>query len=66
MESDKEENARAGWILRHWPIVLVGATGLAWGVRLEERLDNHLDAPFHDGMRSTRDDFIYIKAELRF
>jgi hypothetical protein len=40
--------------------------GLAWGVRLEERMSYHLIRPYHDGMQSSRDDLILIKAELRF
>lgn len=55
-----------GWIVRHWAIVLVAATGIAWGVRLEERMTYHLSLPYHDGMREQRDDLIEIKAELRY
>ncbi len=55
-----------GWIIKHWPIIALAATGLAWGARLEERTSTHLARPYHDGMQSSRDDLIQIKAELRF
>lgn len=57
---------KAGWVIRHWPILVLAGTMVAWGVRLEERLSNHLALPYHDGMRQQRDDLIEIKAELRF
>ncbi len=46
--------------------MLVAVAGIAWGVRLEERMSHHLTLPYHDGMRQQRDDLIEIKAELRF
>jgi hypothetical protein len=52
--------------LKHWPLIAVAVAGLAWGVRLEERMSYHLIRPYHDGMQSSRDDLILIKAELRF
>jgi hypothetical protein len=55
-----------GWLLKHWPLIAVAVAGLAWGVRLEERMSYHLIRPYHDGMQSSRDDLILIKAELRF
>jgi hypothetical protein len=55
-----------GWVLKQWPIIAIAATGLAWGARLEERTSSHLSRPYHDGMQSSRDDLIQIKAELRF
>jgi len=55
-----------GWLVKHWPIIAVAAAGLAWGVRLEEHLTNHLSRPYHDGMQESRDNLIQIKAELRF
>ena len=54
------------WVLKHLPVILVAIAGIAWGVRLEERMPNHLALPYHDGMRQQRDDLIEIKAELRF
>ena len=57
---------RVGWVLRNWPIIIVTGCGIAWGVRLEERLGNHLQLAYHDGMRQQRDELIEIKAELRF
>ena len=54
------------WVLKHLPVILVAIAGIAWGVRLEERMTNHLGLPYHDGMRQQRDDLIEIKAELRF
>ena len=53
-------------LLKHWPVIVVAIAGLAWGVRLEERMTNHLALPYHDGMRQQRDTLIEIKAELRF
>ena len=63
MESN---NSMPGWVLKQWPIIAIAATGLAWGARLEERTSSHLSRPYHDGMQSSRDDLILIKAELRF
>ena len=57
---------RDGWFVRHWPILVVAAGGIAWGVRIEERLGHHLTQPYHSEMRETRDSLIEIKAELRF
>ena len=54
------------WVLKHLPVILVAIAGIAWGVRLEERMTNHLALTYHDGMRQQRDDLIEIKAELRF
>ena len=54
------------WLLKNLPLVLVCVTGVAWGVRLEERMSHHLALPYHDCMQQTRDDLIQIKAELRF
>ena len=54
------------WLLRHLPLLLVAVAGIAWGVRLEERLTHHLGLPYHGGMRETRDSLIESKAELRF
>tara|TARA_Y100000593_G_scaffold10276_2_gene18636 strand:+ start:2187 stop:2414 length:228 start_codon:yes stop_codon:yes gene_type:complete len=54
------------WLLKHLPVMLVAIAGIGWGVRLEERMTNHLTLPYHDGMRQQRDDLIEIKAELRF
>ncbi len=53
-------------MLRHLPIFMVAVAGIAWGVRLEERIQHHLRLPYHDGMRQQRDDLIEIKAELRY
>lgn len=58
--------AGEGWLVRQWPILVVVAGGIAWGVRLEERLGNHLSQPYHSEMRETRDSLIEIKAELRY
>jgi len=55
-----------GWLVRHWPILVVAAGGVAWGVRLEERMGHHLTQPDHSEMRETRDSLIEIKAELRY
>ena len=55
-----------GWLVRHWPILVVAAGGGAWGVRLEERMGHHLTQPYHSEMRETRDSLIEIKAELRY
>tara|TARA_R110002020_G_scaffold1536_4_gene6917 strand:- start:1030 stop:1257 length:228 start_codon:yes stop_codon:yes gene_type:complete len=55
-----------GWLVRHWPILVVAAGGIAWGVRLEERMGHHLTQPYHSEMRETRDSLIEIKAELRY
>ena len=55
-----------GWFVRHWPILVVAAGGIAWGVRIEERLGHHLAQPYHSEMRETRDSLIEIKAELRY
>jgi len=55
-----------GWLVRHWPILVVAAGGVAWGVRLEERMGHHLTQPYHSEMRETRDSLIEIKAELRY
>ena len=57
---------RDGWLVRHWPILVVAAGGIAWGVRIEERLGHHLAQPYHSEMRETRDSLIEIKAELRY
>jgi len=57
---------RDGWFVRHWPILVVAAGGIAWGVRIEERLGHHLAQPYHSEMRETRDSLIEIKAELRY
>ena len=57
---------RDGWLVRHWPILVVAAGGIAWGVRIEERLGHHLTQPYHSEMRETRDSLIEIKAELRY
>lgn len=54
------------WLAKHLPIILVAVAGIAWGVRLEERMSHHLTLPYHDGMRQQREDLIEIKAELRF
>lgn len=54
------------WLIKHLPVIVVASAGIAWGVRLEERMTNHLSLPYHDGMRQQRDDLIEIKAELRF
>mgnify|MGYP003146414361 CR=1 FL=1 len=61
-----EEEGSEKWLLRHLPLILVAVAGIAWGVRLEERLANHLKLPYHGGMRETRDSLIEIKAELRY
>ena len=55
-----------GWLVKHWPILVVAAGGIAWGVRLEERMAHHLTQPYHSEMRETRDSLIEIKAELRY
>ena len=55
-----------GWLVRHWPILVVAAGGVAWGVRLEERMGHHLTQPYHSEMRETRDSLIESKAELRY
>ena len=55
-----------GWLVRHWPTLVVAAGGVAWGVRLEERMGHHLTQPYHSEMRETRDSLIEIKAELRY
>ena len=55
-----------GWLVRHWPIRGGAAGGIAWGVRLEERMGHHLTQPYHSEMRETRDSLIEIKAELRY
>jgi len=60
------EEEKGGWLIRHLPILLVAIAGIGWGVRLEERLTNHLTLPYHGGMRETRDSLIEIKAELRY
>ena len=57
---------RQNWAMQNLPLVMVAVAGIAWGVRLEERMANHLSLPYHDGMRQQRDDLIEIKAELRF
>ena len=57
---------RDGLFVRHWPILVVAAGGIAWGVRIEERLGHHLAQPYHSEMRETRDSLIEIKAELRY
>ena len=54
------------WLLRHLPLLLVAVAGIAWGVRLEERLTHHLGLRYHEGMQDARDDLIEIKAELRY
>lgn len=59
-------NGMPGWVLKHWPIIAVAATGLAWGARSADRMTTHLSRPYHDGMQSSRDDLIQIKSELRF
>ena len=51
---------RDGWFVRHWPILVVAAGGIAWGVRIEERLGHHLAQPYHSEMRETRDSLIEI------
>ena len=60
-----EEQSRV-WLVKNLPIILVAVAGIAWGVRLEERMSHHLALPYHGGMRETRDSLIEIKAELRF
>jgi len=57
---------RQTWAMQNLPLIMVAVAGIAWGVRLEERMANHLSLPYHDGMRQQRDDLIEIKAELRF
>tara|TARA_R100000734_G_C3294299_1_gene85686 strand:+ start:254 stop:487 length:234 start_codon:yes stop_codon:yes gene_type:complete len=57
---------RQNWAMQNLPLIMVAVAGIAWGVRLEERMANHLSLPYHDGMRQQRDDLIEIKAELRF
>ena len=54
------------WLIRHLPLLLVAVAGIAWGVRLEERLTPHLGLQYHEGMQDARDDLIEIKAELRY
>ena len=67
MIGEDSQDARGGrWLVRHLPLFMVAVAGIAWGVRLEERIKNHLALPYHDGMRQQRDDLIEIKAELRF
>jgi len=60
-----EDQSRV-WLVKNLPVILVAVAGIAWGVRLEERMSHHLTLPYHDGMRQQRDDLIEIKAELRF
>jgi len=57
---------KANWVVKHWPIILVAATMVAWGVRLEERLAYHVALPYHGQMQETRDDLVQIKTELKF
>ena len=66
MPSESPGAGMPGWLLKHWPLIAVAVAGLAWGVRLEERMSYHLIRPYHDGMQSSRDDLILIKAELHF
>ena len=64
--NDSQDDAGARWLIRHLPLVMVAVAGIAWGVRLEERIKNHLALPFHEGMNAQREDLIQIKTELRF
>mgnify|MGYP001289449776 CR=1 FL=1 len=63
---DSQDDRGGRWLVRHLPLFMVAVAGIAWGVRLEERIRHHLALPYHDGMRQQRDDLIEIKAELRF
>ena len=53
------------WLVRHWPILTFAFAVVAWGVRLEERMNNHVVPPYHEGMRKGHNDLLEIKVEIR-
>ncbi len=53
------------WLFRHWPVLTFSFAVVAWGVRLEERMNHHVVQPYHEGMRQSHDDLLEIKVEVR-
>ena len=56
---------REPWMLKNWPILTFAFAVVAWGVRLEERMNHHVKQPYHEGMRQSHDDLLEIKVEIR-